>query len=38
MKAGMFESYREALGFLVVGSAVCGVIVWGIMWIIWSLI
>ena len=35
MKSGMFESYTEALGFLVVGALVTGVIVWGIMWIIW---
>ena len=37
MKYGMFESYTEAIGFLIAGAAVSGVIVWGIMWIIWRL-
>lgn len=37
MKSGMFESYREALGFLVAGAAVSGAIIWGVMEIIWRL-
>ena len=38
MKSGMFESYKEALGFLIAGAAVSGVIVWGVLWVIWRLI
>ena len=38
MKSDKFESYREALGYLVVGSVVCGVIVWGLLWLIWMMI
>jgi len=38
MKAGKFESYRKALVFLTVGACLSGLIVWGILWIIWSLI
>ena len=38
MKYGMFESYMEALCFLAAGAAVTGVIVYGIVWIIWGLI
>jgi len=38
MKYGMFESHLEAIGFLVAGAAVSGVIVWGVLWLIWIVI
>ena len=38
MKYGMFESHLEALGFLIAGAVVSGVIVWGVLWLIWIVI
>jgi len=39
MKYGMFESHLEAIGFLIAGAAVSGVIIWGgVLWLIWIVI
>lgn len=34
MKYGMFDSNLEATVYLIVGAAASGVIVWGILWVI----
>ena len=38
MKSDMFESYTEALGFLVFGALLSGLIVFGLLEIIWRLV
>ena len=34
MMCGMFDSNLEAVIYLIVGAAAAGVIVWGILWVI----
>lgn len=34
MKYGMFESYTEAVLYLLASAMVSGVIIWGILWLI----
>ena len=37
MKSGMFRTYTEALAYLVMGAITTGLIVWGIVSVIWLL-
>ena len=37
MKSGMFQTYTEAIAYLIMGAIVTGLIVLGIVEIIWSI-
>jgi len=37
MKPGMFQTYTDAIAYLVVGAITTGLIVWGMVEVIWLL-